>query len=119
MTITSNNSPGVLAWSPLERFAFRAAFAYFAMFGISSLLDGGPAGRRIWAAVNGPVVGWFGRFVLGLTGPNDGGAAWTIAQQIVSVVVAVAIAVIWSLASRRLEYRRFHGWARMVLRYYV
>jgi len=119
MNTASDDSRIEPAWNPIERFAFRAAFAYFAMFGVFSLLDAGPGGRRVWAAVNGPIVGWFGRSILGLTPPNDSGAAWTIAQQIVSVAIAIAIAAVWTLVSRRVEYRRFHGWARMVLRYYV
>jgi hypothetical protein len=51
--------------------------------------------------------------------PNDGGAPWAVAQQILAALVAIAIAGVWSLASRRLEYRRLHGWFRIALRYYV
>jgi hypothetical protein len=51
--------------------------------------------------------------------PNDGGASWAVAQQMVAVLVAIAIATVWSLITRRKEYRRLHGWFRIALRYYV
>jgi len=107
------------AWTGPERFAFRAAIAYFGVFFLGSLLDSAPGPRRLLAAASSP-VGWFGHTVMRLDGsPNDSGAQWAIAQQIVAVLVAVAIAAVWSLASRRREYRRSYGWFRIALRYYV
>ena len=107
-------------WTPIERFGFRAAFAYFALFGFASLLDSGAGPRTVLSALHEPIVGWFGHTVLRLSGsPNDAGASWAIAQQIVAIVVAVAIAGAWSVVSRRTDYRRLHGWMRLILRYYV
>jgi len=107
------------AWTGPERFAFRAAIAYFGVFFLGSLLDSAPGPRRLLAAASSP-VGWFGHTAMRLGGsPNDGGAQWAIAQQIVAVLVALAIAAVWSLASRRREYRRPYGWFRIALRYYV
>jgi uncharacterized membrane protein YphA (DoxX/SURF4 family) len=90
------------------------------MFGLAALFDGGAASRRVLTAVHEPVVGWFGRSVFGLTGgPNDAGARWALVQQLVAILIAVGVAAVWSVASRRTEYRRLHGWARVILRYYV
>jgi hypothetical protein len=108
------------AWTPASRFAFRAVCAYFGLFFIMSVLDVGSGPRAVVAAARNPPVRWFGHVVLRLSGsPNDGGALWAVAQQIVALLVAVAIASVWSLGSRRAEYRRLHGWFRIVLRYYV
>lgn len=109
-----------LAWTGAERFAFRTVFAYFASFGVASLLDSGVAPRRLLAAVHDPIVGWFGHTVMRLRGtPNDSGAPWAIAQQMVAIGFAVAVAALWSAVGRRAEYHRLHGWMRLVLRYYV
>ena len=45
--------------------------------------------------------------------------AWALAQQLAAILVAIAMAMLWSLASRRTEYDRLAGWSRIVLRYYV
>jgi hypothetical protein len=108
------------SWTPARRFAFRAVVAYFGLFLVGLLLDSGPGPRAVLAALSVTPFRWFGRTILRLTGsPNDGGAAWAVAQQIVALLVAVAIGGIWSLVSRRAEYRRAHGWFRIALRYYV
>jgi hypothetical protein len=107
-------------WSRAHLFLFRATFAYFALFAAGALLDTGPAPRAVLAAVHTPVVGWFGHSVMHLAGsPNESGALWTVAQQVVAIGIALAIAVVWSLASPRTEHRRLNGWMRLVLRYYV
>lgn len=49
-------------WTPAERFAFRAVFAYFGMFGLASLLDTGPFPRAILATLDEPIVGWYAMF---------------------------------------------------------
>ena len=119
-TTAAGATHGDLPWTPVARLAFRAAFVYFALFFIGSLLDTGPGPRALLAALSTTPVRWFGHGVMRLGGsPNDGGAPWAIAQQIVAVLFALAIAAVWSLASRRLEYRRLHGWFRLALRYYV
>jgi hypothetical protein len=112
--------PDAGAWTPLERFAFRAAFSYAAIFAVASILDGGAAGRSVSSTVGGPVVTAIGRWLLRLDGsPNDGGVGWAVAQQLTAVLSALAIAGLWSLVDRRTEYRRLHGWTRIVIRYYV
>ena len=118
------SSPGGEAspWTSVERFAFRTAFSYFAMFAAASLLDGGPAPRVLLAWLGNPIVEWFGHVLLGLEGPRSTvgfGVGWAVAQQIAAVVVAIAAAALWSLVAKRTEYRRLHGWFRIALRYYV
>lgn len=108
------------AWPAWQRVINRAAFAYFVLFATTSLLDVGNGPRRTLRTLRDPAVGWFGHAVLGARGsPNDSGVRWGIANLVVPVMAAVAIAVVWSLASKRPEYRRLHGWMRLVLRYYV
>ena len=108
------------AWPAWQRVIFRAAFAYFVLFATTSLLDVGNGPRRILRTLRDPAVGWFGHAVLGARGsPNDSGVRWGIANLVVPLMAAVAIAVVWSLASKRPEYRRLLGWMRLVLRYYV
>jgi hypothetical protein len=99
---------------------FRVAFAYFAMFGCASLLDSGPSPRALLAHLRDPVVRFVGNTLLRIhEPPRSSGIQWAVVQQVAAFGVAIAIAALWSLASRRREYDRLHGWSRIVLRYYV
>ena len=123
MMITSStplDDNRIVAWSPIERFAFRFVFAYFAMFGCASLLDSGRGPRALAARLFDPPVRWLARDVFGLTGQTAvGGPRWAVAQQIAAFAAAVIIAALWSLGARRVEYTRLRGWTLIVLRYYV
>ena len=107
-------------WPPAQRVVFRAAFAYFVLFALTSLLDVGAGPRRVLRAIRDNPVGWFGHSVLGARGsPNDSGVTWGIANLAVPLLAAIVVAIAWSIGSRRREYRRLHAWMRLVLRYYV
>ena len=71
------------------------------------------------AAISTPVVRLTGRTLFGLTDAPNAGVSWALAQQLSAFVVAAAAASIWTLLSRRTEYRRLFGWMHLVLRYYV
>jgi hypothetical protein len=107
------------AWPRALRFGFRFVFSYFAMFGVATLFDVGERPRAIAAAISTPLVRLVGRVVLGLTDAPNAGVRWAIAQQLSAFLVALAIATVWTFASRRTEYRRLFGWMHLVLRYYV
>jgi hypothetical protein len=104
-------------WTPLERFAFRFVFSYFAMFFVASLLDVRPAPRRLLATLSETPVRWLAQGVFHWPSSAIGGPRWALAQQIVAFAIAVAIAALWSLASRRTEYWRLRGWFFIALRY--
>ena len=112
-------APADAEWTPLERFAFRFVFIYFAMFFCGSLLDSGSGPRRLLSALSDPPVRWFAGGVLHLPDSAIGGPRWALAQQIVAFAIAAIIASVWSVASRRTEYRRLRGWFFIGLRYYV
>ena len=62
---TSPERAGVsIAWRPAERFAFRAAFTYFALFFLASLFDVGPGPRGLLSAMHSPLVRWLGERVM-------------------------------------------------------
>jgi hypothetical protein len=108
-----------LGWTPLERFAFRFVFVYYAMFFCGSLLDSGYAPRKLLAALSDPPVRWFASGLLHLPNSAIGGPRWALAQQIVALAIAGVLAAAWSAVSRRTEYRRLRGWFFIALRYYV
>src|SRR4051812_6118716 len=108
------------AWTPLERFAFRFVFVYFAKFWAESLLDVGNGPRALLKVLVEPPVRWVAPKLFHLNGPPPfGGPHWALAQQIVALGVAAIVATVWSLAARRLEYRRLRGWLFIGMRYYV
>src|ERR1041384_5635973 len=100
-----------VAWTPLERGGFRFAFSYYTMFAAASLLDTGANVRALLAALSNPVVALFARGLFGVD-VTDRSASIRIAlaQQMAAFVVAALVAVVWSLLSRRREYRRLLGW---------
>ena len=106
-------------WTPLERFAFRFVFVYFAIFFCGSLLDSGYAPRKLLAALSDPPVRWLASGVLHLPESAIGGPRWALAQQVVAFAIAAIVATGWSAVSRRTEYRRLRGWFFIGLRYYV
>jgi len=114
--VPDSREPG---WTRLERFAFRFVFVYFAMFFCASLLDSGSGPRRLLAALSNPPVRWLASGVFQLPDSAIGGPRWALAQQVVAFAVAAVIAMVWSISSRRTEYRRLRGWFFIGLRYYV
>ena len=106
-------------WPQWQRFAFRFVFCYFAMFGIAMLFDVGTAPRAVSAALTTPLIRLTGRTVFGLTDEPNAGVPWALAQQLSAFVVALVAAVVWTIVSRRSEYRRLFGWMHLILRYYV
>jgi hypothetical protein len=117
----TDGAPAV-EWSPLERFGFRFAFVYFAMFGAASLLDVGAGPRALSARLIGPPVQLFARVLFGLTSTTATAAdrrLWAVAQQLAAFAIAAAVAIGWSLVAKRTEYVRLRGWSLTILRYYV
>ena len=112
-------APADTEWTPLERFAFRFVFVYFAMFFCGSLLDSGSGPRKLLSALSDPPVRWLASGVLHLPDSAIGGPRWAVAQQMVAFAIAAIVASIWSLVARRTEYRRLRGWFFIGLRYYV
>ena len=106
-------------WNPLERFAFRFVFVYFAAFFVGSLLDTVPAPRRLLSLLADTPVRWFAHDGLRLPDSAIGGPRWALAQQGVAFAIAGLIAILWSVTSRRTEYNRLRGWFWIGLRYYV
>src|SRR3954471_1374115 len=99
----------------VQRAAFRVVFAYVVLFACESLLDSGPGPRALLAALRDPLVRWIGQTIFRLhAAPTRTGAQWALVQQFAELLVAIAIAAIWSMAARRTEYRRLNGWLRIV-----
>ena len=108
------------AWTPLERFAFRFVFAYFVKFWAESLLDVGDRPRVLLNVLTEPPVRWLANNAFRPDSPVViGSVRWALAQQFLGVAIAAIVATVWSLAARRLEYRRMRGWFFTVLRYWV
>ena len=115
------------AWSLTQRIGFRFAFAYFLLylfpFPFTVIpLPGNPL--RFWFAVELWVARWTETHLFGLaepvpvvpTGSGDTMMGWAL--HAAWLLLAMMIAIVWSLLDRRrVEYRRLHQWLRVYVRF--
>jgi hypothetical protein len=119
-----------LRWNLAQRILFRFACAYFALYylpyqGHSSVLSGLP-GTIALNRASRALVEWTAARVFHLSGaiavyPKVNGSGDTTLDYIhnlLILVAAAAIAMVWSILDRKREnYRRLHAWLRIWLRY--
>ena len=121
--------PAPAPWPLPLRIGFRFAAAWLVL--VNDLL--GPALGQLpglswlvgkYAEVRAPLLTWVGAHVLHTAAPavelpngaGDKTVFWV--GQLVTLVLAVAIAAVWSvLDRRRTEYRKAHDWLRVYVRY--
>jgi hypothetical protein len=90
-------------WTPAQRFGFRIAVLYFAVFAVGSLLDGTDTTRRLLAAV----ITWTAHAIVRApaSAPISDGTN-TVAILFAALFTATGLAAMWSALARRAEYRR-------------
>jgi hypothetical protein len=98
-------------WTPGQRLLFRFLFAYLILYGTQVI---GP----LWDAA----VPWVGAQVFGVSitvPPNGSGdTTFNYVQVFCFFVLAVLVAAVWSLLSRkRTDYRTLHQWLRVYVRF--
>jgi hypothetical protein len=113
-------------WNSLQRIGFRLAFVYLLLFALPVVLVYVPVVNLLvlgYLQGRGLVVNWVGRTILGvefdlnqLSGSGDRTADYVL--MFCHVVVAVAVALLWSLLDRRrTSSPKMHASLRVVLRY--
>ena len=122
-----------LSRSRLGKFAFEFTFVYWALYVFSALLAGvvpfvGATWSRAFEA--GPMdaaVRWSAAHVLGIEGElvsaidnGSGDTTYSYVQALMSFVLALAVAVVWSLVDRRrTDHPRLKDVLTSALRYYL
>jgi len=126
---TSNPLPqtATLAWSPVQRVAFRFACAYLVLYNFPSPLGIIPYADSLaepYEAIWKALVPWVGRHVLHLDGPFNtaptGSGDTTIAyvRLFCVAVLALVITLAWSLAdAKRPHYAKAYDALRTYIRY--
>jgi uncharacterized membrane protein YphA (DoxX/SURF4 family) len=115
-------------WSHPVRVAFRFVFAYLFLFifpfpigTIPGTTKAGELYRKLWDSI----VPWTAKHVLFLQRevslvPNGSGdKTYDYIVLLVTFALAVLIALVWSLFSRRREHSTLYEWLRVYVRYYL
>ena len=122
-------SPAGNQWRLATRIAFRFACVYWLLYSLPStgrisffgVIPGGQAYKNVWQAI----VQWVAIHVFHLSGSvtiyrftGSGDTTLDYIQNLCFLVVAVAVAVVWSLIDRgRKNYQTLHSWLRLLVRY--
>ena len=122
-----------VVWSPALRLAFRFAFSYFILYaapegGRTSALYRVPGLSKVYTSyIHGwhVLLPWVAIHLFHLSGQATtyfptGSGSTTLAyiQNLVFVVIAFAVALVWTVLDRkRKDYRTLHEWLRILLRY--
>jgi len=113
------------SWSPARRLAFRFATAYFVLYLFPFPFNAIPNVERVfkwWDAAWAVVVKWTGLHLFGVTItvlPNGSGdTTFNYVQVFCAVILAAAIAVVWSVLDRgRTSYDALYHWLRAYVRF--
>jgi hypothetical protein len=113
-------------WSASTRIAFRFAFAYLVLFLFPFPLDLIPGTGKLLALYGhlwDAIVVWTGQHVLRLPTPvstvqnGSGDKTYDYVFLFATVVLAIVIALVWSLVTRRREHATLYEWLRVYVRY--
>jgi hypothetical protein len=121
-------------WSLPRRIAFRLTAAYLILFNLPyqghinvlGLIPGMPAVAQFYTRGSRALVEWVAAHIFHLTGPvavyprvnGSGDTTLDYIQELCLLVFAVVATVVWSILDRRrTDYRRFHAWLRIFVRY--
>jgi uncharacterized membrane protein YphA (DoxX/SURF4 family) len=125
---TSTGATAAPPWPAPVRVAFRVVFVYVGLYLLGGWLFPIPVLEKIggwYSSASESIELWVGRHAVGITGPIDvhtlgtgsGDTMLAYLDLVWQPAVACAVALIWTILSRRTEYTRLHQWLRVYVRY--
>ena len=115
-------------WSAPARAAFRFVFAYLFLFILPFPIGTIPGTTKLATAYGtlwDQIVPWTGEHILHLKDPvstvqnGSGDKTYDYVFLFITIVLAILIALVWSLFTRRREHSTLHEWLRVYVRYYL
>ena len=121
-------------WSLMQRVAFRFAAAYLILFNLPiqghvnfiGVIPGMGGVSRMCIQASRHAIEWVAAHIFHLTGPvavfppvnGSGDTTLDYIHELCLVVISLVAAIVWSVLDRRRpNYRRFHAWLRIWVRY--
>ena len=126
----SDKAPSIprSGWSAPARAAFRFVFAYLVLFIFPFPIGTIPGTTKLATAYGtlwDQIVPWTGEHILHLKDPvstvqnGSGDKTYDYVAFLITIVLAVLIALVWSLFTRRREHSTLYEWLRVYVRYYL